>query len=103
MTIQEVKCAKCNVALKGPADPTPQDRFECPRCGIGDSLQRVMAEISEYATEQVASALGRTLGATFRDSKNVKLTKTAPKQALPLRRRSQSVAAWQRPASKGLG
>ena len=68
MTIQEVKCAKCNVALKGPADPTPQDRFECPRCGIGDSLDRVMAEVGEYATEQVEGALGRTLEAALRDS-----------------------------------
>ena len=80
MATQEVKCAKCNVALKGPADPTPQDRFECPRCGIGDSLDRVMAEVGEYATEQVEGALGRTLEAALRDSKNIKLTKTSRPQ-----------------------
>jgi hypothetical protein len=72
---QEVKCAKCKVALQGPANPKPQDRMECPRCGVGDRFDRVMAEVGEYVRDQTEDALGRSLETAFRNSKNVKLTK----------------------------
>ena len=75
---KEVKCAKCNIALQGPDNPKPQDRFECPRCGVGDRFDRVMAEVGDYATEQVADATTRAFQSAFRNSKNVKLT-TSPR------------------------
>ena len=77
MATHEIKCARCKVALKGPPNPKAQDRIECPRCGVGDSFKRVMDEVKEQAAEQMSDALGRTLEAALRGSKNMKLTKTS--------------------------
>jgi hypothetical protein len=72
---KQVKCARCKVALEGPANPKPQDRFECPRCGVGDTYKRVMADVAAHAKEQMADATTRAFETAFRNSKNVKLTK----------------------------
>jgi hypothetical protein len=73
---QEIKCAKCNIPLKGPADPQPQDRIACPRCGVGDTFENISAEITEYIGEQLVKALARQTEAAFSKSKNMKLAQT---------------------------
>jgi hypothetical protein len=74
MTAQqtEVKCATCKVALQGPSAPKPQDRFSCPKCGIGDSYENVMREVGNHAREQLADGLARSMRAATRGSKYVK-------------------------------
>ena len=76
ISTHEIKCARCNVALKGPANPKGHDCLACPSCGNGDTLDRVMEEIKEQLAVKAAEAFGRGLEAAFRNSKNMKLTKT---------------------------
>jgi len=70
----EVKCAACKVALQGPSVPKPQDRFSCPKCGVGDSYENVMREVGEHAQEQLADGLARSMRAATRGNKYVKFT-----------------------------
>src|SRR4051812_25339577 len=49
-----IKCAKCNVALEGPAHPRDDDILSCPRCGQGDTFKKIMAEINDYVADQAA-------------------------------------------------
>jgi hypothetical protein len=82
MADQVLKCANCDVALKGPANPNPNDRVECPRCGTGDSLENALADAGEYAAEQISDTFGRELESALRHSKTMKLTKThGPRKA----------------------
>jgi hypothetical protein len=77
MAVQEITCATCNVALQGPADPKPEDRFECPGCGIGDSFDRIMSEIGDYVTEQAADSLRRSFQAALSNSSNMTFRQSA--------------------------
>jgi hypothetical protein len=70
----DVKCAKCNVALKGPADPKPQDAFSCPSCGVSDTFENVMFEVKQYAKDRVAQNLNAKLMDVAKNSKFIKIT-----------------------------
>lgn len=69
-----VKCAKCDCALKGPTNPQPNDRMECPRCGDGDTVERVMSEVKEYVKDQMATALVEGMRRATRGSKFLKVS-----------------------------
>ena len=71
---KEVKCARCNCALQGPADPQPHDRLACPVCGEGDTVERVMAEVAEHLKEQMAQSFHNAIMGGARGSKYVKVT-----------------------------
>ena len=65
-----IECAKCNVPLQGPTpNPKPQDRFVCPRCGAGDTLENIMRETQDYVTDKVGESIGRVLENAARESK----------------------------------
>lgn len=77
---KEVKCARCKCGLEGPLDPQPHDRIACPRCGEGDTVERVMAEVGEYMQEQAAHALHKAVTHGFGSSEFFKVkTKLPPK------------------------
>jgi hypothetical protein len=76
VSTHEIKCARCDVALKGPANPQGHDRIACPQCGTGDTFDRVMDEIKEQLAVAASDAFGRGLESAIRGSKNMKLTKT---------------------------
>lgn len=69
------KCAQCKVALQGPDDGEPQDRFACPSCGQSDTRENVEREVADYVQEQLADALGASIDETVRGSKFVKVRK----------------------------
>lgn len=48
MQTVKVLCARCHVPLEGPAEPNPEDRMSCPRCGEGDRCEAVIGEVNEY-------------------------------------------------------
>ena len=64
----QIKCAKCKVPLQGPADAQPQDRFACPSCGEGDSLDNILREVGEVAGDQAADFLERGMRRAARQS-----------------------------------
>ena len=74
MSAHEVKCAKCKIPLQGPTNPKPQDRFSCPKCGIGDSFDNVMREVGDQAREHVANLTAKMLRDATRGSKHLKFT-----------------------------
>ncbi len=69
------KCANCKVALQGPDDPKPQDRFACPSCGQGDTLENVEREVADYVQQKTADMLGASFDKAVRGSKNVQVRK----------------------------
>jgi len=74
MTTHTIKCAKCNLALQGPADPEPDDALICPGCGMSDTLENVTREIGEYVTECMAEAIGGTVRDAFRGTEFIEVT-----------------------------
>ena len=60
----KVLCARCHVPLEGRAEPNPDDRMACPRCGEGDRYEAVLAEVGEYiqemATQKIAEMVNKT-------------------------------------------
>jgi hypothetical protein len=72
--VKQIKCARCQCGLKGPADPQPHDRIACPECGEGDTVERVMAEVGEYVQEQVAQSIHQSLTEGIGSSPNLKVT-----------------------------
>lgn len=79
---QQIRCAACNEALEGPAEAKPHDRFVCPVCGEGDTFENVLADVRQYAKEQIAQHLSDSLGKTVRGSQHVKVaSKLVPKHS----------------------
>jgi hypothetical protein len=74
MTTHTVKCAKCDLALQGPADPQSHDVLSCPRSGEGDTLENVTREVGEYIAEKAAAALDATMTQATRGSDFIKIT-----------------------------
>lgn len=70
----EVKCAQCKIALQGPTNPKPQDRFSCPRCGIGDSYQNVMRDVRGHVEEQLGNRITQLMRNATRGSKYLQFT-----------------------------
>lgn len=70
----QIKCAKCKIPLQGPRNPKPQDRFSCPKCGIGDSYQNVMREVGNQAEDYLANRITQAMRNATRGSKHLKFT-----------------------------
>jgi DNA-directed RNA polymerase subunit RPC12/RpoP len=71
---KQIKCARCQRGLEGPAHPQPHDRIACPECGEGDTFECVMAEVGEYMKEKAAMALNKGLRKSTKGSRFLKLT-----------------------------
>lgn len=52
-----ILCAACHCPLEGPADANMQDRFACPVCGEGDTLENVLVEVKQSAEELIMKKL----------------------------------------------
>ena len=70
----KVLCARCHVPLEGPAEPNPDDRMACPRCGEGDRFEAVFSEVQEYVTEMAAQKISAMIGNTAKQSSVFKVT-----------------------------
>lgn len=56
------KCAKCDAPLQGNGvEPKPGDIISCPDCGESDTLENVLSEIGEYASDHFAGKLSADL------------------------------------------
>lgn len=59
-------CAQCGVPLEFVADHEAKDWFACPRCGTGDTRERILSEANDHAVELVKvltqEAIGRGVG-----------------------------------------
>ena len=54
----EIKCAKCNVALKGSSvNPEPNDIVACPNCGISDTFENAVREASTGLAEDLGNSI----------------------------------------------
>lgn len=66
-----VKCGRCNVALKGPADPKPDDIIACPVCGEADKFETVIEAAKEYIKDMMLKDAKRAFsgmdGVTVKD------------------------------------
>ncbi|WP_136443673.1 hypothetical protein [Pacificoceanicola onchidii] len=71
---KSVLCGACRVALKGPANPDPQDVFSCPSCGRADSFDNVMASVKAFIVELTERRLEETMRKAARGSKVIKVT-----------------------------
>jgi hypothetical protein len=71
---ENFKCARCKIALEGPAKPKPQDRFSCPKCGVGGRYDAIMREVKEYVSEQGQAFLDAKLRDAARRSKFMTFT-----------------------------
>lgn len=79
---QTIMCAKCRVPLTGPDSPTAATRFACPKCGSGDTYDRILTELADRKAEGLQDALFDGLKKAFGNSKNVKITHSrAPQRA----------------------
>lgn len=77
---KSVLCGACHVAVKGPADPKPEDTFTCPSCGRADSLENVMASAIAFVLETSRRYLQESMRETARGSKFIKFEgKPVPK------------------------
>ena len=56
-----IACNTCKVPLEGPAEPKPQDVFTCPSCGLSDTHEAVMREISDVAFELLSHGVQKEL------------------------------------------
>jgi phage FluMu protein Com len=72
--VKQIKCARCDCALQGPANAQAHDRVVCPECGEGDTLDRVLAEVGEYVKEQAAASLSQSISKGAKGSKFLKVT-----------------------------
>ena len=75
----DVQCAKCKVALEGASDTDPEAIFTCPVCGVSDTQENVLREISEYVAEQTTEHISSSFRDAARRDKNLKFTE-APRQ-----------------------
>jgi hypothetical protein len=72
MSIEQVKCAKCRVALKGRiVDSKPQGKFICPICGEGDTHENVMREVGDYMQDKAAERMAAAFKKAVRGSKSM--------------------------------
>ena len=78
VSLHEIRCAKCNVALQGPADPQPQDVLSCPRCGESDNLENILREVGDYISEKVGDSFGDMLDRAVKGSEFIKVTHNRP-------------------------
>ncbi|WP_139350410.1 hypothetical protein [Rhodanobacter sp. B04] len=71
-----VLCARCHIALEGPAEPKSDDRIACPRCGEGDRYETVISEVGEYVQEMAAQKIADMVGNTAKRSSMFTVTST---------------------------
>lgn len=71
---KQIKCARCKVTLKGPADAQGQDVFACPICGNADKLENIHRELANYLQEHAATKLQQSMRKTFANNKSFKYT-----------------------------
>lgn len=71
---EEILCGTCRVPLEGPANPEPQDRYTCPRCGNGDTVENVLAEVNAFVQEAAQGALDKSLRDALRGNDFIKVT-----------------------------
>jgi hypothetical protein len=68
-TTHQIKCAKCNVPIEGPADAKADSMVGCPICGISDTKENVEREAADYVTRQTADALDAMIEGISRSHK----------------------------------
>jgi len=69
MTAFQLQCAACKIPLEGPDDPEPEDVLRCPRCGVEDRTDNVVAEVREYAKDRMAERVNTMLRDATRGKK----------------------------------
>lgn len=77
-TTYDIKCAKCNVSINGPADAEPQTLVSCPVCGISDTRENVEREVADYVASKASDALTANLERIARNSKFMTFTSGSP-------------------------
>lgn len=78
---ESILCGDCRVPLEGPANPKPEDRYACPRCGKGDTVENVLAEVKAFITEAAQRLLDESLRKATWRNKFVKFeSKPRPKR-----------------------
>jgi hypothetical protein len=74
--ISNIKCGNCEVALEPVAEPNPQDRFICPKCGDSDTRKNILRIAGESVTDQTAHAFDRSMRNATRGNKSLKYKST---------------------------
>ena len=78
---KSILCGKCRVPLEGSANPKPKDRYSCPRCGNGDTVENVLSEAKSFVTEMAQRKLQESMRQAARGSKFIKFDgKPIPKR-----------------------
>jgi DNA-directed RNA polymerase subunit M/transcription elongation factor TFIIS len=49
---RQIFCVKCDTPLRGPANAAPTDKFECPSCGVTETVAKVIEEIKNHEGAQ---------------------------------------------------
>ena len=77
----EVLCGRCKVPVEIIADSNPES-VSCPRCGVRDTTQNAIREVSKQVEEVLSRSFDDTMRNAFRGSKHVKFTGSAiPKRS----------------------
>lgn len=71
--LKTVKCGKCRVPLKLPAEGDTDTDFSCPKCGRKDGRDAVLREVSAFIEDATAQYLNEGLKRAARGSKFMKV------------------------------
>lgn len=71
--IEHVKCVACKARLEGRKQANGQMYFACPKCGVGDTLDKIQAELVDQAKEKMRQVM---LGAFRKTGSKWKVTES---------------------------
>lgn len=71
MSNHTIICAACRSEVTAPSKPKPSDYCSCPKCGVGDTYENVLADVKAYVTEQAARSLQKSLKKVASSSKSM--------------------------------